>query len=101
VRTSSRFFRGYIDCLYQDTRGGWHLIDYKTDTVSPDEVAQKAQQYEMQIGLYALAAEKALGDRLAEVVLYFLKPGQEYPLVCASPRKTAHFPRRTGHFSDQ
>jgi ATP-dependent helicase/nuclease subunit A len=107
-----RYFRGYIDCLYQDARGGWHLIDYKTDTISADEVAQKAQQYEMQIGLYALAAEKALGAPLVEISLYFLKPGQEYLLIwddtarCntidqvnrAITATTLAPPRRTGHF---
>jgi ATP-dependent helicase/nuclease subunit A len=75
--SDGRFLHGYIDCLYQDTRGDWHLIDYKTDNLSADEVAREAKQYEMQIGLYALAAERALGVAPVEVVLYFLKPGVE------------------------
>jgi hypothetical protein len=75
-----RFFRGFIDCLYEDPRGGWHLIDYKTNNVSATELAGVVKQYEMQIGLYALATERALGLAPIEVALYFLVPGVDHPL---------------------
>jgi ATP-dependent exoDNAse (exonuclease V) beta subunit len=79
--SDARYFRGYIDCLYQDARGEWHLIDYKTNNVSADDVPRAAKQYEMQIGLYALAAEQALGVAPIEVILHFLRPGKEHVVL--------------------
>ncbi len=36
---SSRFIQGFIDCIYQDATGHWHLIDYKTNQVSASNAA--------------------------------------------------------------
>jgi ATP-dependent exoDNAse (exonuclease V) beta subunit len=69
---------GYIDCLYQDAEGRWRLVDYKTTKATPTEVARLASQYEMQMYVYALAAERALGEPPAELVLHFLRPGVEH-----------------------
>lgn len=77
--SDARFIRGFIDCLYQTADGGWHLIDYKTNHVTAEEVAREAAGYELQLGVYALAAEQALGQPLQEVVLHFLRPGIEPP----------------------
>ena len=37
-----------------------------------------AEQYEMQMYVYAMAAERALGQPPAELVLHFLRPGIEH-----------------------
>lgn len=71
---TSRFFHGYIDCLYQDTKGDWRLVEYKTNNIVPDEVPAAAKRYELQLYVYALAAECALGRPPVELVLYFLHP---------------------------
>ena len=44
-----RYLQGFIDCLYQDAAGDWHLVDYKTNDVTAADVARVAQQYEMQL----------------------------------------------------
>src|SRR5690606_6859726 len=31
---AQQYLHGYIDCLYQDVQGGWHLIDYKSNQVT-------------------------------------------------------------------
>jgi ATP-dependent helicase/nuclease subunit A len=73
-----RYLQGFFDCVYQDTSGGWHLVDYKTNDVTAAKVPSVASQYEMQMLLYALALETALGAPPVEVALHFLKPGVEY-----------------------
>ncbi len=70
--------QGFIDCLYEDAEGRWHLIDYKTNRVEPSGVAQAAASYELQMLLYALAVEQILGRAPDELALCFLRPGQEH-----------------------
>jgi ATP-dependent exoDNAse (exonuclease V) beta subunit len=70
--------RGYIDCLYQDAQGDWRLVDYKTDDVVPADVPRVAKRYEMQLYVYAIAAERALGQPPVELTLHFLRPGAEH-----------------------
>lgn len=70
--SDGRHIRGYFDCIYQDAAGGWHLVDYKTNT------RPNADAYEMQMLLYALAFERAVGQPPVEVALHFLRPGVEH-----------------------
>ncbi len=70
--------QGFIDCLYQDSGGGWHLLDYKTNRVSPETLAGTVESYEMQMLLYALAVERILQRPPAEIVLHFLRQNQEH-----------------------
>jgi ATP-dependent helicase/nuclease subunit A len=77
-KSSGRYLHGFIDCLYQDPAGDWHLIDYKSNQVTVEGVSQAARQYEMQMLVYALAAERALGHRPIEQTVCFLRPGVEH-----------------------
>jgi ATP-dependent helicase/nuclease subunit A len=70
--------RGYIDCLYRDPAGDWRLVDYKTNDVPAAAAASAAQPYEMQLYVYAMAAERWLGAAPAELTVYFLRPGVEH-----------------------
>lgn len=72
-----RLIQGFIDCLYQDPAGRWHLIDYKTNRVTAADVPKLAAKYELQMSLYAMAAEEVLGASLATLTLCFLQPGVE------------------------
>jgi ATP-dependent exoDNAse (exonuclease V) beta subunit len=73
-----RYLRGFIDCLYQDAGEDWHLLDYKTNRIDAENVSTAAGQYEMQLGIYALAAEKILGRPPVELVLSFIRPSVEH-----------------------
>ncbi len=105
------YLHGYIDCLYQDAEGRWRLVDFKTTKATAAEVARLARQYEMQMYVYALAAERALGEPPAELALYFLRPGAEhiFPWNDAARRRAeelvnqaiASHSIRIGRFSDQ
>ncbi len=72
------FLRGFMDCLYQSADGAWHLVDYKTNRVSMSNVAEVAAKYELQMLVYALAAESTLGVAPQTMALCFLRPGIEY-----------------------
>ncbi|MGB9626335.1 MAG: 3'-5' exonuclease, partial [Phycisphaerae bacterium] len=48
--------RGMIDALLP-TPDGLELIDYKTDAVTPEQVADRAASYRVQMDMYARAAE--------------------------------------------
>jgi ATP-dependent exoDNAse (exonuclease V) beta subunit len=73
-----RYFVGSIDCLYQDGRGDWHLVDYKTNDVTAEAVAAAAKKYEMQLYVYAMAAERTVGRTPVELVVHFLRLGIEH-----------------------
>ena len=77
-KPQEKYVQGFIDCLYRDASGGWHLIDYKTNRVTPKTLAATAARYEMQMLVYALAAERTLGSPPAELALCFLRTGDEH-----------------------
>jgi ATP-dependent helicase/nuclease subunit A len=76
--SAGRYLQGYLDCLYQDSAGRWRIVDYKTNQVSPDTLAELVATNEMQMLAYGLAAEQALGEPPAELVLHFLRTGDEH-----------------------
>ncbi len=63
---------GIIDVLFQDARGRWHVLDYKSALGSDEKVAGA---YELQIRLYAHAVQELLDIQPASGILYFLKNG--------------------------
>ena len=75
------FLHGFIDCLYQDQAGGWHILDYKSNRVDEDSTHESASNYDMQMLVYSLACEKALGTAPVEAVLHYLRPSTE--VVCS------------------
>ncbi len=106
--------RGQIDLIYQDAAGAWHIVDYKSDRVGPDEpLAEHAKRYELQLLLYANAAGRHLGGRVADATLYFLRTGStcEIPVDAAALAAATHraaslatdliASRRTGVFQRQ
>jgi ATP-dependent helicase/nuclease subunit A len=73
-----RHLQGFIDCLYQDSDGRWHVLNYKTNQVSASNLPSLVAQYEMQLMAYGLAAEHALREPVVELALHFLRSGQEH-----------------------
>jgi ATP-dependent helicase/nuclease subunit A len=65
--------RGQIDLWFEE-RGKTVLVDYKTDRVSAAEAAARAEQYAVQLRLYALALERLNGRAPDEAYVYFLRP---------------------------
>lgn len=71
--------QGIVDLLIH-TKERLILIDFKTDAVSEEEIAERAARYVPQIRYYALAVEKILGRPVEQACLYFLKPSKSFPI---------------------
>jgi ATP-dependent helicase/nuclease subunit A len=78
-RQDGRYFQGFLDLLYQDVAGGWHILDFKTNMITKANLNEVAANYEMQMLVYALAAEKILKSPPEELSLHFLRTGWEKP----------------------
>lgn len=77
-QSQGQYIQGFIDCLYQDKSGAWRIVDYKTNDVSAADIDYITSRYEMQLYVYALATERALGTSPTELVLQLLRPGIEH-----------------------
>ena len=89
--TEGPYLQGFIDCLYRDASNRWRVIDYKTNRVKPERLAEAAAGYEMQMYVYALAVERILGEAAGGVDALLLRPGLEHHFVwdAAARRRTA------------
>jgi RecB family exonuclease len=65
--------RGQIDLWFEEG-GELTIVDYKTDAVTASETRQRAQDYALQLKLYALAVERVAGRAPNHAWLYFLRP---------------------------
>ena len=71
---NGRLLRGKIDLWFDDDSENKRvLVDYKTDRVNKMQIAQRAQQYELQLRLYAHAIKQATGRAPDRAELYFLR----------------------------
>ena len=64
--------RGRIDALVPEADGRWLIVDYKTDRVSGDGVADRAAAYAAQVGLYRRAVDRITSGRAGRTALVFL-----------------------------
>ena len=71
--------QGVIDCAVE-TDGAWTVIDYKTDAVTAEEVAQRGAVYASQVRAYSEAMEAITGLPVKKTILYFLKPGISFEI---------------------
>jgi ATP-dependent helicase/nuclease subunit A len=62
---------GKIDILFEDEEGAWHILDYKT--AAGDEEAARKSAYDLQLEIYALAAERILKLAFRSSIIYYLK----------------------------
>ena len=53
----------------------YQIIDFKTDNIRASEVSKRAENYELQLRIYALAAEKS-GMNVSNTKLLFVTPGK-------------------------
>jgi hypothetical protein len=64
---------GTADLLLEE-EDGWCVVDFKTDKVEANSVAERAAHYRLQGACYALCLSTVIGRPIKEVVFYFLKP---------------------------
>jgi ATP-dependent exoDNAse (exonuclease V) beta subunit len=65
--------RGQVDLWFEEG-GELVIVDYKTDAVTAAEARERAQDYALQLRLYAQAVERAAGRAPDRAWLHFLKP---------------------------
>lgn len=67
---------GFID-LVIPTPTGLEIVDWKTDDVRADGVAERLEGYRLQAGLYAAGVSRATGQPVDRITYVFLRPGIE------------------------
>ncbi len=66
---------GKIDLLFAEAEG-WVIVDYKTDHVSGEALENRFRGYREQGNWYARAARKATGEKIKEVIFFFVRSGE-------------------------
>jgi ATP-dependent helicase/nuclease subunit A len=64
--------RGVMDLVFQNADGQWEVLDYKAAAPAPQRAEQAAEEYGLQLGLYALAAGKWLRRPVRRWTVCFL-----------------------------
>jgi ATP-dependent helicase/nuclease subunit A len=67
--------RGKMDLLFEGADGRWEVVDYKSSVVAAEAAAERAEEYELQLGVYALAASRWLGQPVSRRSVFFLGSG--------------------------
>ena len=75
--------QGVIDCLIENEDGSLRLVDYKTDRLTKEELADEelareklSAAHSLQLSYYALAVEKIFGKRPERIEVYSLPLGK-------------------------
>jgi len=90
--------RGQIDLLVCDAAGRWRIVDYKSDDVDAAAAAEHAARYQLQMLLYAAAAQGRLGRGVESATLYFLRPAVAVEMD-VSPAAVEAVRRRAGELA--
>ena len=84
---STVLVQGVIDCIIEDGNGDLHLIDYKTDRLTAEELSdrEKAREklmasHSLQLSYYAKAVEIMFGRHPVSVEVYSLPLGDTVPV---------------------
>ncbi len=100
LRAGSATLRGRIDLLYQNVKGDWRIVDYKSDRVDQSKLDAHAQRYELQMLLYAAAVQRHLAAPPNSAVLYFLRSGATFNFKI-DPETLAGSCERAGDLAEQ
>ena len=80
--------QGVMDCVIIDRDGDIHLVDYKTDRLKPEELADREkarallnEKHAEQLSYYALAIERIFGKLPRTVSVYSLPLGDCVPIT--------------------
>jgi len=74
--TGKRIVHGVIDLLLQRPDGTWSLVDYKTSTIpnfTSEAAKVHAEQYHLQVGMYATATLAELGKASLNVHIHYIR----------------------------
>lgn len=71
--------QGVVDCCFTGPQG-LTIVDFKTDRLAPQELAQHSRRYLGQLESYTWAVEQIFGKRVQRRVLWYFRLGQGYEL---------------------
>jgi ATP-dependent helicase/nuclease subunit A len=71
IALDGRVLAGRMDALYR-SRDGWTILDYKTGR------AETRERYELQVGIYAYATQRLIGEPPSRAALLILSSGDEW-----------------------
>ena len=71
--------QGVVD-LFAETEQGIIVVDFKTDYVTQENIAEKICHYRPQVEAYSTALEQILEKPVIRKVLYFLRTGEGVPV---------------------
>ncbi|MPM06919.1 ATP-dependent helicase/nuclease subunit A [bioreactor metagenome] len=71
--------QGVVDC-WEETEDGITLVDFKTDRVTAQDAALRAEEYRTQLSVYARALEELIGKPVCRRVLWFFSADAEAEL---------------------
>ncbi|OGW89647.1 MAG: hypothetical protein A3A73_00715 [Omnitrophica bacterium RIFCSPLOWO2_01_FULL_50_24] len=92
-RLHSGLVQGTIDLLYQNQKGEWIILDYKTSRVESADLKQEAARYRTQLELYTLAAHELLRLPIARATLYFARLNTTFDFTF-DPKEVGNFRSR-------
>jgi len=75
VNLDDHIVEGKIDLLFEEPEG-WVIVDYKTDHVSGEALEHRFQGYREQGNWYARAVRKVTGEKIKEVIFFFVRAGE-------------------------
>jgi ATP-dependent helicase/nuclease subunit A len=71
---------GIIDLVYRVNGDIW-IADYKTDHLTADEIAERAEEYQLQAQIYTEAVTISVGIRPKGFQFIFLRTGTVVPVL--------------------
>ena len=77
--TETMLLQGVVDCCFE-TAEGLTVIDFKTDRVTSETVAERAEGYRGQIELYSQALTELTGKQVVTKMLWFFAVNQGFYL---------------------
>jgi len=72
-RVDGQTIYGQIDMLYQRADGTWHIVDWKTEWVTPENVGELIERHRPQVQAYEAAVSEIVGA-VPSASLCFLQP---------------------------
>ncbi|OPY50187.1 MAG: PD-(D/E)XK nuclease superfamily protein [Methanosaeta sp. PtaU1.Bin060] len=79
---------GKIDLLKREDNDSIEIVDFKTSKGPAKDISIKDDRIDLQLDLYALGAEKAMGLRVAKTTAHFLADGKRLTNEWSDDRKS-------------
>ncbi len=85
LRLPHGLVHGTLDLIYQNRKGEWVILDYKTSQVDEKTYEEQGEEYRTQMELYGLAVWQILHRSPREAQIHFLRPGLTHRISFAPP----------------